>query len=162
MDSALLVSIFPRELYFLMAAVSMDHKYLKHILRFTNIITTVRPQDVSYTGEGHVVSLEGDILKGKDTKWKNNKDPKHNLSTGDHIKLKDMGKTFYISQVIDDTTLEVTNTDNIRFTKEQNILHTYTILPKIDQSQVYSQGYQVLKDNGVFAIFPEVNIFVKL
>jgi len=28
-------------------------------------------------------------------------------------------------------------------------------LPKIDQAQVYEQGYKVLKNNGVFAIFPE-------
>jgi glycerol-3-phosphate O-acyltransferase/dihydroxyacetone phosphate acyltransferase len=68
-DAAVLISEFPRELYFLVAAVSLNHKYLKYFLKFLNVIATTRPQDLAKRGTGTILSLEENIMKGEGTKF---------------------------------------------------------------------------------------------
>jgi len=82
-----------------------------------------------------------------------NSDEKKVLHHGAHIKLNAMGKTFFIDQVIGDNTLIVQNPDEISFPEGKDL--EYTVLPKVDQSQVYMKGYEVLNEDKCFAIFPE-------
>jgi len=51
--------------------------------------------------------------------------------------------------------LEVVNLENFSFQKDEKVLYTYIIVPKIDQTEVFKEGYKVLKAEHVFAIFPE-------
>lgn len=111
-----------------------------------NIIATERPQDIKFKGKGTIEKLEGKILKGKETKFKSE------ISEKFSIKLEAHGKTLFVLKVIDDTTLEVDNAEDIHF--EDNV-EDYLILPKVDQTKVYDAGWKCLSEGKVLAIFPE-------
>jgi len=56
--------------------------------------------------------------------------------------------------VIDDTTLRVDNSgeDEFGFTKNQE---GYQYMPKVNQAEVFDQGWQCLNNGNVLAVFPE-------
>lgn len=124
----------------------MNHKYLKYFLAFLTVIPTERPQDLSFVGKGKVKKLSGKTLTGEGTQFQKEIIEKFT------IKLCDHEKSLFVLKVIDDTTLEVDNRDNLNFDNNEE---AFKVLPKVDQSGVFSAGWKCLGENKVLAIFPE-------
>lgn len=130
-----------------MAAVSTKNPYLAFFLKLVNFIPTRRPQDEAFQGAGVVVSVKGNVLKGKGTLFT------QTFKEKDNIAINDPKSSFFITKVVDDQTLEIDNSKNVEFEcKELN----YEVIPKMDQSKVFDHSWQLLRDGKVVGIFPEV------
>ena len=65
----MLIAHTPREINFLIAAVSTKNKLLKGFLMLLNFIPTPRPQDLASIGQGTITSIEDQTLTGVGTKF---------------------------------------------------------------------------------------------
>lgn len=144
-DAMSLMAYFPREINFLVAAVSTKNKWLNFFLKLVNFIPTRRPQDEIFPGTGSVVSLKGDILKAKGASFTKSLTEKATVIYGSpKVEL-------FVRKVIDDDTLEVDNSKCLEFEGEIN----FRILPKVDQSKMFDNCWKLLADGKVVGIFPE-------
>lgn len=144
------MAYFPREIHFMVAAVSTKNKYLNFFMRMVNIVPTRRPQDEAVKGEGVIVSIEGNTLKGKGTQFTKSLGEKYSVSM-DGIK-----KTVTVSRVIDDELAVLENNDGDKQAKLKDGEEKYTVIPKLDQKETFDSTWNLLKSGKVFGIFPEV------
>lgn len=143
-----LIAYFPREIHFLIAAVSTKNPYLSFFLGFINFIATRRPQDESYKGAGVVESLEGNVLRGRGTLFRKE------LKEKDTVSIINPQTLLVVNKIVDDETIEVENTKNLNF---QGKKLQFEVLPKLDQSKVFDNSWRLLKEGKVVGIFPEVD-----
>lgn len=148
----ILVAYFPREIYFMVAAVSTKNKYLNFFMKLVKIVPTRRPQDEAVKGEGVLVQIEGNTLKGKGTKFTKSLGEKYMVSV-DGIK-----KTVIVSRVIDDELAVLENNQGEKQAKLAGGEEKYSIIPKLDQTDTFDSTWNLLKEGKVFGIFPEVKI----
>lgn len=152
----ILVAYFPREIHFMVAAVSTKNKYLNFFMRLVNIVPTRRPQDEAVKGEGVLVQIEGNTIKGKGTQFTKTLGEKYTVSI-DGIK-----KSVIVSRVIDDELAVLENNDGEKQAKLAGGEEKYSIIPKLDQKDTFDSTWNLLKAGKVFGIFPEVNIALTL
>ena len=141
------MAYFPREIYFLVAAASTKNPVLAFFLNLVNFIPTRRPQDEAVKGIGVIESIKGNIVKAKGSEFTKSLNEKDSLSISDPKCL------FFVIKIIDDQTIEVDNSKNIELEDQQL---PYKIIPKLDQSKVFDNSWQLLRDGKVVGIFPEV------
>jgi glycerol-3-phosphate O-acyltransferase/dihydroxyacetone phosphate acyltransferase len=141
------VAYFPREIYFLVAAASTKNVLLSFFLKLINFIPTRRPQDEAVKGTGVLESLKGNILKGKDTLFTKDVKEKETIS------ISEPRSSFFVIKVIDDQTLQIDNSKNVELDDQ---MLPYKVVPKLDQSKVFDNSWQLLRDGKVVGIFPEV------
>lgn len=141
------MAYFPREIYFLVAAVSTKNPYLNFFLRNVNFIPTKRPQDEVYLGTGVIQSVAGNVLKGKGTIFTKN------FNSKDTISINDLKAFFFVTKIIDDETAEIDNSKQVAFEGKEL---AFQVIPKLDQTKVFDSSWQLLRDGKVVGIFPEV------
>ena len=142
-----MVAYFPREIYFLVAAVSTKNPYLSFFLSLVNFIPTKRPQDEAFKGTGIIQSVSGNIVKGKGTIFTKN------FKAKDTISIDDPSASFFVTKIIDDQTAEIDNSKGVEFEGKEL---AFKVIPKLDQSKVFDSSWQLLRDGKVVGIFPEV------
>lgn len=139
------MAYFPREINFLVAAVSTSNKFLNFFLKMVNFIPTRRPQDEIYAGAGKVVSVNGSLLKGTGANFTKTVTEKSTIIYGTpKVEL-------FVKKVIDDETLEIDNPKSIEFSGTTE----YRVLPKVDQSKMFDNCWKLLAEGQVVGIFPE-------
>ena len=144
-DAMSLMAYFPREINFLVAAVSTKNKWLNFFLKLVNFIPTRRPQDEIYPGIGTVVSVKEGELKGKGANFTKLLTDKSTVIYGSpKVEL-------FVKKVVDDDTLEVDNPKGIEFEGETS----FKVLPKVDQSKMFDNCWKFLAEGKVVGIFPE-------
>lgn len=146
----ILVAYFPREIYFMVAAVSTKNKYLNFFMRLMNIVATRRPQDEAVSGEGVIVSIEGNTLKGKGTKFTKVLGEKYMIS------MDGLKKTVVVNRVIDDELVVLENNEGEKQARLAAGEEKFNVIPKLDQKESYDTSWSLLKAGKVFGIFPEV------
>lgn len=134
----------------MVAAVSTKNKYLNFFMRMVNIVPTRRPQDEAVKGEGVIVAIEGNTLKGKGTQFTKSLGEKYSVS------LDGIKKTVMVSRVIDDELAVLENNDGEKQAKLIDGSEKYTVIPKLDQKETFDSTWNLLKYGKVFGIFPEV------
>lgn len=140
-----LMAYFPREINFLVAAVSTKNKWLNFFLKLVNFIPTRRPQDEIYAGTGKIISVKGDILIGKGTSFTKTLGEKSTVIFGSpKVEL-------FVKKVLDDETLEIDNSKSIDLEAEVD----YKVLPKVDQAKMFDNCWKKLAQGEVVGIFPE-------
>lgn len=145
-----MVAYFPREIHFMVAAVSTKNKYLNFFMRLVNIVPTRRPQDEAVKGEGVIVQIEGNTLKGKGTQFTKTLGEKYMVS------IDGLKKTVTVGRVIDDELAVLENNEGERQAKLASGEEKYAIIPKLDQKETFDSTWNLLKSGKVFGIFPEV------
>lgn len=145
-DAIMLMAFFPREVFFLVAAVSTKNKWLNFFLRIVNFIPTRRPQDEIIKGQGVISSLDGTTLRGVDTDFTKSLGEKYTVT------VSSLKKSFVVTRVMDNNTAIVENPENVKI---QDSREAFTILPKLDQKEVFDKAWQLLKEGKVVGIFPE-------
>lgn len=142
------MAYFPREINFLIAAVSTKNNMLKYLLKLVNFIPTRRPQDEAYQGSGKIVSVKGNTLKARDSFFTTNLGEKCTVVCGSPK------SEFFVKKVIDDETLEIDNPKGIDIEKELD----FKVIPKLDQSAMFDNCWKLLAEGKVVGIFPEVRV----
>lgn len=143
----LILSECPRRVSFLMAAtVFYTQSFKKRVVGFLGrclgAIPVKRPQDYVIEGKGLVNLQEGARqLIGVRTEFQSQ------ITVGDSVKFAK--NTYLVSQVISDTELEL-STPGIH-TQDMK----YTIIPKLDQTEVYTSVHEALRKRECIGIFPE-------
>lgn len=143
----LILSLCPRRVSFLMAAtVISTQSFKKRVVGFLGrcfgAIPVKRPQDYVIEGRGLLtVSANSTRVTGSKTDFQSQ------LAAGDSIKFSK--KTYIVKEVLSDTELELTTpaseTQDMKF----------TIIPKLDQTEVYTSVHEALRRRECIGIFPE-------
>lgn len=103
-----------------------------------------RPQDVSYQGQGHITSIQGNTVYGQDTSFQTQLHPNAT------IVLKDIKKQLIVTEVISQNEATFRGLgDSIQCDSP------FKVIPKLDQSQMYADVWNTLKQGKVIGIFPE-------
>jgi glycerol-3-phosphate O-acyltransferase/dihydroxyacetone phosphate acyltransferase len=139
------MAYFPREINFLVAAVSTKNKWLNFFLKLVNFIPTRRPQDEIYAGTGKITSVKGSTLKGQGTNFTKTLSEKSTVIFGSpKVEL-------FVKKVLDDETLEIDNSKGVELEAEVD----FKVLPKVDQAKMFDNCWKLLAKGQVVGIFPE-------
>lgn len=146
-DPMLILNNCPRKLSFLMAASvyyiqSLKKKIVGFFGRCFGVIPVKRPQDYVIKGEG-LINVQDMSSKVTGTKTKFTVQ----VSSGDSLKFED--DTYLIKEVISDTELELASP--AKGTKDMQ----FNIIPKLDQTEVYTSVHEALRRRECIGIFPE-------
>lgn len=116
-------------------------------MRMTNFIPTRRPQDEAVKGVGIITSVQGNVLKAQGSNF--------SKTVGDkfQIWLNKSKKTVTVVRAIDNETVQIDNPEGVAL---ENAQEDYSIIPKLDQKEVYDSSMTILRDGRVVGIFPEV------
>lgn len=145
-DAMSLMAYFPREINFLVAAVSTKNKLLNAFLKVVNFIPTRRPQDEIIPGAGKIVSIKGNQLKAEGSNFTRVVKEKYSIIYGTpKVEIT-------IESVIDDQTLEISNPKDVAFEGKED----FKVMPKLDQSAMFDNCWKLLAAGKVVGIFPEV------
>ena len=58
-----------RKIHFITAAVSCRRPFIGHLIALSGAIPVERPQDLAKPGPGKIVQIEGETIKGAQTKF---------------------------------------------------------------------------------------------
>jgi len=105
------------------------------LTRVFGSIPVERPQDIAQAGQGKVEFIDLNTIKGHDSKFTKQ------AMVGDTLKAEDCSD-FVISEIVSDTEMKVKAKDEDKFEKEHQ--YNYKILPKLDQSQVFTSVWDEL------------------
>lgn len=131
-----------------MAKKMLKIPVVKWIAEKLKVIPLQRPQDVASTGDGTITLKSPTEIEGVGTNFTKQ------CEVGDAI-MGDDGPKFQITKIISDTEIEM------KFHGESADLYDtiqdipYKIHPKIDQSEVFSNVFEGLRDGKSIGIFPE-------
>jgi glycerol-3-phosphate O-acyltransferase/dihydroxyacetone phosphate acyltransferase len=145
-DAMLLTNSCERQINFIMALSSSKIKLLQMMLNFTKFIPTQRPIDCQYKGEGKIIEVyEKKKLRGENTKFTN-------LKKGDSIKIQTEKSVdiLRIENILDDCNIEL-----FQNYEEKQYNADFTILPRLDQNDVYKSVIDRIMEGHVIGIFPE-------
>ncbi|KAK4058869.1 Glycerol-3-phosphate/dihydroxyacetone phosphate acyltransferase [Microbotryomycetes sp. JL221] len=162
LDPLLLMSEVRREagrrISFLVAAKSMDRKFIGQAAKLMHSIPVARAQDLATSGQG-TISLSNDdatVIVGNNTQFtKDFNSPRCQI-----MLPRSLGSVAVeVTEVIDDTHLKIKKEFNKKAAEGLKSTGTegtrYKVLPHVDQSKMYSSVYHKLSEGGCIGIFPE-------
>jgi glycerol-3-phosphate O-acyltransferase/dihydroxyacetone phosphate acyltransferase len=159
-DAMMLVSNSSRPISFMIAKKSYDRAYIGDVAKALCAVPVQRPQDIAVKGEGKIVSIEflkdgSAVAIGEGTSFLSKGVNGTPLDKGCKLLGSWEGDLMVSGVAESDTRLPLKKPLaplNYEFTAEGS---AYKLLPKIDQSAVFEQVYDLLGDNGTVGIFPE-------
>ena len=143
-----------RDVSYLIAAASLRRPFVGRVARALDAIGVERPQDIASVGSGTVSSsTQGDrfLVTGKGTEFVKQCRP------GDTLVTKEPKLSGVVKAVLSDTELELKKAvsseegDHDVEMRDQ----AFKVLPHIDQSQMFREVSEHLRNNGAIGIFPE-------
>ncbi|KAK4053779.1 Glycerol-3-phosphate/dihydroxyacetone phosphate acyltransferase [Microbotryomycetes sp. JL201] len=162
LDPLLLMSEVRREagrrISFLVAAKSMDRRFIGQAAKLMQSIPVARAQDLATAGKG-TISVSSDdptVIVGTDTQF-----TKDFGSPRCQIMLpRSLGSVAVeVTEVVDDTHLKIKKEFNKKAVEGLKAKGgagvAFKVLPHVDQSQMYSSVYHKLSEGGCIGIFPE-------
>ncbi|KAM0792271.1 hypothetical protein ACM66B_004963 [Microbotryomycetes sp. NB124-2] len=162
LDPLLLMSEVRREagrrISFLVAAKSMDRKFIGQAAKLMQSIPVARAQDLATAGKGSITISPDDptIIVGTDTQF-----TKEFATPRCQIMLpRQLGSVAVeVTEVVDDTHIKIKKEFNKKAAEglraKGSAGVSFKVLPHVDQSQMYSSVYHKLSEGGCIGIFPE-------
>ena len=151
----LILSRSPRPLSFCMAASSYSKPIIGYFAKKISVIPVLRPEDSKILGKGKLRFLSKRILQSEDAEFiSQTKNYKLGIQ---YILLEDNTK-IYIDEILSENKLKIKeNQEKIYNIYKDNISHLgkYYIIPKLDNTKMFSAAYEVLKEGKAICIFPE-------
>ncbi|CAE8742764.1 unnamed protein product [Polarella glacialis] len=146
-DALILLTNCHREISFMIAKKSWDRPLVGFLARAFHCIPVARPQDSSFRGDGSLVLAVGSqTARGVDSHFSTQ------LQAGSMLELKGRELPLKVKQVLSDTELMLETAVSAGTTA---LGESYKIMPKVDQSEMYSTVYRGLKMGKCLGIFPE-------
>ena len=155
MDAMLLIAQCPRPLSFCFAASSYNKPIIGPLAKKIHVIPVYRAEDSKVAGKGKIIMTSDTEIQGFNTKFisdvKNNPIFKlgiHSISIQKKYKL-------IVEKVIDEEHMKVKSAPDIyEALKKQGKLN-FMYYPKLDNSIMFKEACQKLKENKAVCIFPE-------
>ena len=152
-DPMLIISNCTRPLSFCMAASSYSKPVIGYFAKKLNVIPVYRPEDGKIKGKGTVKLVSSTEIVGTNTHFLSDS---KNFQLGLQSLL--IGKyQVVVSQINSDTSITIKENQQVFdiFEKEEEKEHSFYYIPKMDNSRMFKEAYQILKDNKAVCIFPE-------
>ena len=149
----LIISNCTRPLSFCMAASSYSKPVIGYFAKKLNVIPVYRPEDGKIKGKGTVKLVSSTEIVGTNTHFLSDS---KNFQLGLQSLL--IGKyQVVVSQINSDTSITIKENQQVFdiFEKEEEKEHSFYYIPKMDNSRMFKEAYQILKDNKAVCIFPE-------
>jgi glycerol-3-phosphate O-acyltransferase/dihydroxyacetone phosphate acyltransferase len=143
---------------YIAAAKSMRKRFIGDLAKIMNAIPVERPQDLAKAGVGVLVSIDGDIISGRGTKFSTAivGDPPRRLQKKDTIIVTTgplKGTSVLVEEIFSDERIrlrERPSTDLTMFGDAE-----YKIQPHVDQNKMFEEVIDRLGNGGAVGIFPE-------
>jgi len=141
-DPMMLITAIDRVVRFLIAAKSLRRPVIGAFARWARAIGVERPQDLAVKGPGTLTYQAGSgVAFGEGTSFAKD------LHVGAKLKVGDT--ELAVKAVVSDTECKVgTCLENLEGV-------SYKVMPRVDQTAVYAEVHNALKDGDCIGIFPE-------
>lgn len=152
-DPMLIISNCTRPLSVCMAASSYSKPVIGYFAKKLDVIPVYRPEDGKIKGKGTVKLVSSTEIIGTNTHFLSDS---KNFQLGLQSLL--IGKyQVVVSQINSDTSITIKENQQVFdiFEKEEEKEHSFYYIPKMDNSRMFKEAYQILKDNKAVCIFPE-------
>lgn len=150
----MILSRSPRPLSFCMAASSLTKPVVGYLAQKIEVIPVYRPEDSKVLGKGKLRFTSKNTIEGEDAQFlTQTKD--HQLGI-QYIQLEDNEKIF-VDSIISETKIKIKENPELYNKHKDSIAPfvNYYIIPKIDNSLLFKEAYQVLEQGKAICIFPE-------
>ena len=155
MDAMLLISRCPRPLSFCFAASSYNKPIIGYLAKKINVIPVYRAEDSKIQGKGKIIMTSDTDIQGFNTKFisevKNNK----NFKLGIHSLFVKKKYKIIVEKVIDEEHIKVRSDPKLYEIFKKEGKQNFYYIPKVDNSLMFRETTQKLKEGKAICIFPE-------
>lgn len=151
-----------KQVSFTMAASSFKKSVIGTFARLINAIPVKRPEDDKKKGKGKLCFISERRIKGSEEVFEGTSLESYLSYSVMIINDSNQFRICRISHIIDRFTFEIEEPsikekDGFQFQAKDNkeILFDFYLLPKIDNSYLFKEAFEILKKNGCICIFPE-------
>ena len=154
MDAMLVLAQSPRQLSFCMAASSYSFPIVGYLAKKINVIPVYRPDDGKILGKGKIKMISSNEIIGINTKFI---EQTKKFELGVNSILINNKERCIIEKIESDNKIIIKDDEKLFETlkKEINNEYSYYLIPKMDNSTMYSVAYEKLHEGHAICIFPE-------
>lgn len=170
-DAVMMIAASKRPVNFLIAEKSTRHNILKYLVKFMNVVPVTRPIDKKKEGKGLIklVDISSCTMKGEGTSFKAQmkmNDTIRIIIKNPILRLPEVF-LFRVKEILDDETLKFAPNEELFETLKSSeslkkisetcleIKYKFSILPKVNQRDVFKGTLDTLEQQKIIGIFPE-------
>ena len=155
MDAMLIISHCPRPLSFCFAASSYNKPIVGYLAKKINVIPVYRPEDSKILGKGKIIMTSDTDVQGFNTKFISEVKQNKNFKLGIHSLLIQKKYKLIVEKVIDEEHIKVRSAPNVYEILKKKEKQKFYFIPKLDNSLMFRETCQKLKEGKAICIFPE-------
>ena len=155
MDAMLLISRCPRPLSFCFAASSYNKPIIGYLAKKINVIPVYRAEDSKIQGKGKIIMTSDTDIQGFNTKFISEVKKNKNFKLGIHSLLIKKKYKLTVEKVIDEEHIKVRSDPKLYEIFKKEGKQNFYYIPKVDNSLMFRETTQKLKEGKAICIFPE-------
>jgi glycerol-3-phosphate O-acyltransferase/dihydroxyacetone phosphate acyltransferase len=155
MDAMLLISRCPRPLSFCFAASSYNKPVIGYLAKKINVIPVYRAEDSKIQGKGKIIMTSDTDIQGFNTKFISEVKKNKNFKLGIHTLLIKKKYKLTVEKVIDEEHIKVRSDPKLYEIFKKEGKQNFYFIPKVDNSLMFRETTQKLKEGKAICIFPE-------
>jgi glycerol-3-phosphate O-acyltransferase/dihydroxyacetone phosphate acyltransferase len=154
-DAMLLIAQCPRPLSFCFAASSFNKPVIGYFAKKIDVIPVYRADDSKITGKGKIIMTSETEIQGFDTKFISEVKNNNNFKLGIHSLLIQKKYKLIVEKVVDEEHMIIRSDSKTYEILKKQGKQNYSLIPKLDNSLMFKETCQKLKENKAICIFPE-------
>ena len=155
MDGMLIISHCPRPLSFCFAASSYNKPIVGYLAKKINVIPVYRAEDSKILGKGKIIMTSDTDVQGFNSKFISEVKKNKNFKLGIHSLLIQKKYKLIVEKVIDEEHIKVRSAPNVYEILKKQEKQKFYLIPKLDNSLMFRETCQKLKEGKAICIFPE-------
>ena len=155
MDGMLIISHCPRPLSFCFAASSYNKPIVGYLAKKINVIPVYRAEDSKILGKGKIIMTSDTDVQGFNSKFISEVKKNKNFKLGIHSLLIQKKYKLIVEEVIDEEHIKVRSAPNVYEILKKQEKQKFYLIPKLDNSLMFRETCQKLKEGKAICIFPE-------
>ena len=155
MDGMLIIAQCPRPLSFCFAASSYNKPIIGYFAKKINVIPVYRAEDSKMFGKGKIIMTSDTDIQGFKTKFISDIKNNQNFNLGIHSLLINKKYKLIVEKVIDEEHIKVRSNQKVFESLKKLDKLSFYYIPKIDNSLMFKESCQKLKEEKAICIFPE-------
>lgn len=156
-DPMLIISNSTRNLSVCMAASSYSKPVIGYFAKKLAVIPVYRPEDGKIKAKGKIKMVSKTKIEGIGTTFLEDTKDTTKFPLGLQSLMIKGKYMVYVSSIDSDTSITIKENEAVfeTLSKEEEEEFFYFYIPKMDNSKMFTEAYQILKNNGSVCIFPE-------
>ena len=155
MDAMLLIAQCPRPLSFCFAASSFNKPIVGYLAKKINVIPVYRAEDSKMKGKGQLIMTSETDIKGIKTKFISETKKNKKFTLGIHSLLINKSYKLMVEKVIDEEHIKIKSEPKVFEILKKERIQDFYYIPKIDNSLMFQESINKLKEERAICIFPE-------